>query len=43
LIHRRPPSGEEQLALKFEELPSDDRWVKSIIAALAGVIRDIKH
>jgi hypothetical protein len=38
-----PLSGEEQLALKLEELASDDRWVKNIIAALAGVIRDVKH
>ena len=36
------PTDEEQLKLKFEELASDDLWVKNLIDGLAGVIRDMK-
>lgn len=37
-----PLSDEEQLALKLEELASDDLWVKNLIDGLAGVLRDVK-
>lgn len=33
----------DQLKLKNDPLASDDRWVKSIIDGLAGVLRDVKH
>ena len=38
-----PLTDEEELTSKLEALASDDRWVKNIIEALAGVIRDMKH
>ena len=38
-----PLTDEERLNLKLEELASDDLWVRNIIEAMAGVIRDMKH
>ena len=37
------PLTDEELALKLEALASDDRWVKNIVDALAGITRDTKH
>ena len=38
-----PLTDEDQLRLKTEALARDDRWVKSMIDGLAGVLRDAKH
>ena len=38
-----PLTNDEVTKLRLEAIEVEDRWVKSFIERLAGVVRDIKH